>query len=85
MTAAEAAARNLAQDYATVFNSAPGQRILADLKAAAQIDKPAFFPNCEPWQPPYRDGARSIVRHIETMSKTVPNTQQTATTNKPAL
>lgn len=85
MTAAEIEARNLALDYANVFNSPAGQRILADLKRSSLFDQPAHFPNCEPWQPPYRDGARSIVRHIEKMAAAVPNTQQTATTNKPKL
>lgn len=73
----------LANDYRTIFNSPAGKRIIEDLKDRSMFDAATFFPGAEPWQPPYRDGARSVIRYI--VEKSMAATDKPVTTNKPDL
>jgi hypothetical protein len=72
-------AADLIRSYHDCFNSEAGKAVLADLKARSLYGKSVFAPGLEPWQPAYRDGAQSTVRHIKQMLKNPLNTDPTPT------
>lgn len=80
--AAEQAARDLASDYAMTFHSPHGKRVLEDLATRFREADPSFIPGLEPWQPAYRDGAKSVVKFIRHQLQIDPNTQITPTAKK---
>lgn len=79
---AEQAARDLASDYAMTFHSPHGKRVLEHLAKISREDDPSFVPGLEPWQPAFRDGAKSIVKFIRLQLQIEPNTQLTPTAKK---
>jgi hypothetical protein len=81
-TPPEQAARDLAQDYIHTFASDAGKRVLADLAHRFREEDPSFVPNLEPWQPAYRDGAKSVIKFIRHQLNTTPNTNLTPTVKK---
>ncbi|MCK9326774.1 MAG: hypothetical protein M0P69_14880 [Bacteroidales bacterium] len=55
------------EDYRRVFSTASGKRVLEDLKVSAYYNKTSF--SLDALQMAYNEGARTVVLHIENMSK----------------
>lgn len=82
MPTPEQAAQSLADDYRATFFTEAGQRVLADLSQRFSEGMPVFRQKDEPWQPPFRDGAQSVVRFIRLQMSHNPNTKITPTVKK---
>jgi hypothetical protein len=70
-------AADLVRSYHDCFNTEAGKAVLADLKARTLYGESVFARGLEPWQPAYRDGSQSTIRHITQMLETPPNTDPT--------
>lgn len=55
--------RQRRHDYAQVFESDAGKRVLADLARVAHIMRPTYVRN-EPYQTAFREGERNVVLRI---------------------
>jgi hypothetical protein len=69
MTKEESIKRRLQEAYQRLFQGEDAELVIEDLRLRACADQPAFVPGLEPWQPAYRDGARSIFRYIVSQTK----------------
>lgn len=78
----EEAAQSLADDYRATFHTEAGQRVLEDLKTRFREQLPVHQRGDEPWQPAYRDGAKSVVGFIIHQLSLPPNTKITPTVKK---
>ena len=72
----------LVHHYHEIFNTPSCQAVLQDLKARSQFGESVFTRGLEPWQPAYRDGNQSTVRHILAMLATPLNTSTKPTIKK---
>lgn len=79
MTKEEARRQRLQEAYRKTFQGEDAALVIEDLKARACYDQPSFIPGLEPWQPSYRDGAKSITRYILEQIATIPNEPTTPT------
>ena len=79
MTKEEQKRRDLQEAYRHIFHVPQAHLVIADLREKFQFDYPSFIAGEEPWQPAFRDGAKSVCHYIFQQIESIPNEQQTPT------